>query len=198
VSHRGSLLIVDDEPEVVDLLHDLFQAQGYAVTCALNGRDALVLASLARPDAVILDIRMPGLDGPEVLRDLLLMDDSVAVVMLSGTDDEGLACELLKTGAFDYIRKPFVLDNIERIVELAVLLGRRPMVPDENLPWLCDPRTFIDETPLTGAETPCVCCRERMSPADPTAVRERDGLYHALCWLRRAGHAATDRQLVSS
>jgi len=185
VSHAGSLLVVDDETEVADVLRDLFEEQGYAVTCALNGRDALVLASLARPDAVILDIRMPERDGPEVLRDLLALDDSITVVMLSGTDDEELARDLLKIGAFDYVRKPFILDNLEQVVGLAVLVGKRKMLLDEGAPWQCHSRTFAEETPRDGADTWCGSCRERVSACDTTAVRERDGLYHATCWLSR-------------
>ena len=181
MSHLGSLLVVDDEPEVADLLRDFFEEQGYSVTCALNGRDALVLASLARPDGVILDIRMPDRDGSEVLRDLRALDDSIAVVMLSGTDDEELARELLGAGAFDYVRKPFMLDNLEQVVALAVLLGKRKTLSDDGMPWMCDPRPYADETPCTHGQ--CLRCDEPVRAGDTTAVRERDGLYHAACWL---------------
>jgi DNA-binding response OmpR family regulator len=199
VSHKGTLLVVDDEPEVADLLRDFFEEQGYLVNSALNGRDALVLASLARPDAVILDIRMPDRSGPEVLRDLLGSDDSIAVVMLSGSDDEELARDLLRAGAFDYVRKPFTLDNLEQVVDLAVLVGKRRAMPEEAQPWLCDPRTFADETPSALHDTACLHCSGPVSGADATAVREREGLYHAVCWLGRAGDVtASARQLARS
>src|SRR5262245_4239464 len=110
---KGSLLLIDDEPEVVDLLRDYLEEQGYSVMSALNGRDALVLASLTRPDAVLLDIRMPELPGPEVLQALHALDASIQVVMVSGTDDEGLARDLLRAGAFDYVQKPFVFEHLE-------------------------------------------------------------------------------------
>ena len=61
--------MVDDEAEIVDVLRDFFEGLGYSVNCALNGRDALVLASLSRPDAVILDVRMPGRSGADVLHE---------------------------------------------------------------------------------------------------------------------------------
>jgi len=200
VSQAGSLLVVDDEPEVADVLRDLFEEQGYAVTCALNGRDALVLASLARPDAVILDIRMPERDGPEVLRDLLALDDSITVVMLSGNDDEEIARDLLKAGAFDYLCKPFILDNIEQVVGLAVLVGKRKTLPDDDgSPWQCDSRTVAEETPPGSADTRCGGCRERVPAGDTTAVRERDGLYHATCWLTRfTGSVSPAHQLARS
>jgi DNA-binding response OmpR family regulator len=178
----GSLLLVDDEPQVVDVLRDYFEEQGYSVMSALNGRDALVLASLTRPDAVLLDIRMPDLQGSDVLRELRAMDDSITVVMLSGTDDESLARELLKAGAFDYVRKPFLFDNLDTIVRLAVLVGKREPMRDPPAARAADPGAW------------CAGCQEPVPATDTTAVRERTSMYHAVCWLNRS---ATDRQLAS-
>ena len=118
MSTAGTLLVIDDEPAVADVVRDFFEEQGYSVRCALNGRDALTLASLSRPDAVVLDVRLPDRDGPEVLCDLLALDSSITVVMLSGSDDEELASALLEAGAFDYVRKPFVLDNLQQVLSL--------------------------------------------------------------------------------
>jgi DNA-binding response OmpR family regulator len=185
VTSTGSLLVIDDEPAVVDVLRDFFEGHGYTVNCALSGREALVLASLSRPDAVILDIRMPERDGPEVLRDLLALDDSITVVMLSGTDDEELARELLKAGAFDYLRKPFQLDNLGQVVDVAVLLGRRKTLPDDGAPWPCDSRALAETTPAADIESECGHCQQRVYGGDTTAVRERGSLYHASCWLSR-------------
>lgn len=197
MSTAGSLLVIDDEPEVADVLRDFFEEQGYSVTCAFNGRDALTLASLARPDAVVLDIRMPQRSGPEVLCDLLALDGSMTVVMLSGTDDEELAGALLKAGAFDYVRKPFVLDNLEQVVGLAVLVGKRKtLLPDDGTPWQCGPRTIGDDAPPAEGDTGCGLCHERVRPGDSTAVRERDGFYHAACWLSRFTENAGSPQLA--
>jgi DNA-binding response OmpR family regulator len=191
MSPAGSLLVVDDEPQVADLLRDFFEEHGYAVTCASNGRDALVQASLARPDAVLLDIRMPGRDGPEVLCDLLALDSSITVVMVSGTDDEELACGLLKAGAFDYVRKPFMLDNLQQVVGLAVLVGRRKSVlPDQTTPWQCEARPGAEDTPGPAGGSRCTRCQERVREGDTAAVRERHNLYHAACWLSRATEPA--------
>ena len=121
---RGSILIVDDEPAVAEMLRDIFVSQGYAVDGARNGGDAVMLASLSRPDAVILDIKLPDTTGAEVLTRLRELDDSIAVVMLSGSDDEDLARSLLKAGAIDYIRKPFKFDQLTQAVGLAVEVGK--------------------------------------------------------------------------
>jgi DNA-binding response OmpR family regulator len=196
MSRAGSLLIVDDELQAADVVRDFLEEQGYAVTCASNGRDALVLASLARPDAVLLDIRMPERDGPEVLCDLVALDSSIPVVLVSGPDDEELACALLKAGAFDYVRKPFVLDNLQEVVGLAVRVGRRKPVPDETTPWQCEPRTGADGTPSVDGDAWCGHCHEPVGEGDTAAVRERNGFYHAACWLSRITAHAADAQLT--
>ena len=121
---RGAILIVDDEPAVAEMLRDIFMAQGYAVDGASNGGDALMLASLSRPDAIILDIKLPDTTGAEVLARLQEFDASIPVVMLSGSDDEDQARALLKSGAMDYIRKPFQFDQLLQAVSLAVEVGK--------------------------------------------------------------------------
>jgi DNA-binding response OmpR family regulator len=198
MSQAGSLLIVDDEPQVADVLRDFLEEHGYAVTCASNGHDALVLASLSRPDVVLLDIRMPDRDGPEVLCDLVALDSSIPVIMVSGADDEELACALLKAGAFDYVGKPFMLDRLREVVGLAVRVGRRKPLPDETTPWQCEPRMGADDTPPPESDDWCGHCRERVHEGDTTAVRERRGFYHAACWLSRIGaDAAGTHQLTA-
>ena len=121
----GQLLVVDDEHEITDLLQEHLRACGYAVDVAHDGLEALQLAAARRPDVVLLDITMPGPDGEAVLARLRAIDPTVAVVMLTGNDDEALARRLLRAGAFDYLPKPFQLDVLERVVAAAVAAGRR-------------------------------------------------------------------------
>lgn len=121
----GQLLVVDDEEEITALLEEYFLACGYSVDVAHNGSDALQMAAARRPDTVLLDITMPGLEGSEVLSRLRAVDPTVSVVMLTGNGEEELARKLLREGAFDYVRKPFQLDVLERVVATAVAVGRR-------------------------------------------------------------------------
>src|SRR4026209_2698915 len=100
MSTAGTLLVIGDEPAVAEVVRDFFEEQGYSVRCALNGRDALTLASLSRPDTVVREVRLPDRDGPEVLCDLFARDSWITVVMLSGSGDEELASALLEAGAF--------------------------------------------------------------------------------------------------
>ncbi|HXU89600.1 MAG TPA: response regulator [Methylomirabilota bacterium] len=122
----GQLLVVDDEREITDLLEEHFRAAGYVVDIAHDGTQALVMAAARRPDAVLLDITMPGPDGAQVLARLRALDPTVSVVMLTGSHDEALARRLLRAGAFDYVAKPFRLEVLERVVVAAVAAGRRP------------------------------------------------------------------------
>jgi DNA-binding response OmpR family regulator len=137
---RGAILIIDDEPAVAEMLRDIFTSSGYAVDGATNGGDALMLATLSRPDAVILDIKLPDTSGSEVLAKLRELDDSIAVVMLSGSDDEDLARSLLKSGAIDYIRKPFRVEQLTQAVDLAVDIGKSRPRRGVVLPFHIDRR----------------------------------------------------------
>ena len=121
----GRLLVVDDEHEITDLLQEHFAACGYDVDVARDGAQALVMAAARRPDAVLLDVTMPGPDGAEVLARLRAIDPTVSVIMLTGNDDETLARQMLRAGAFDYVPKPFQLDVLERVVGAGVAAGRR-------------------------------------------------------------------------
>lgn len=192
MNRAGSLLLIDDEPQVVDLLRDFFEERGYSVMSALNGRNALVLASLTRPDAVLLDIR---LQGPEVLRALRAMDASISVVVLSGPDDEDLALDLLGAGAFDYVCEPLVFDHLETVVRMAVLAGKRPPLPEPHAPRPAESWGFAESD--HEDDIWCPRCQGPVTLGDTSAVRERGVKYHAACWLSwTAERTAPGRQLV--
>jgi DNA-binding response OmpR family regulator len=151
---RGSILVVDDEPAVAEMLRDILVSEGYAVDRAANGGDALMLVSLSRPDAVILDIKLPDTSGPEILARLRELDESVPVLMLSGSDDEELA-RALKAGAMDGIRKPFDFDALLRAVALAVEVGKGRARRGVVVPFDPDRRRRVaappEPEPLTSA-----------------------------------------------
>jgi two-component system response regulator (stage 0 sporulation protein F) len=129
----GRILIVDDEKPVLDVLSEYFLAQGYAVHTAVNGSEALVAVQQQRPDLVLLDVRMPEIDGVEVLRRLRRIDDSLAVIMVTANEDLDLARETLKIGAFDYVSKPFDFRYLDRAV--AAGLVQSGSSPEHAAPW---------------------------------------------------------------
>jgi CheY-like chemotaxis protein len=114
-----TILVVDDEFDIVDVLSDLLTAEGYRVVTAGNGREGLARAAETRPDLILLDRMMPVVDGAEMLR--LLHEDpeltSIPVVMMSAAEGRRLSQEL---GCADFLKKPFdlttLLDTVARLV----------------------------------------------------------------------------------
>ena len=99
-----------------EVLTEYFATEGYAVEAATSGAEALTAIRGGRADLVLLDVRMPGLDGIQVLRRIRELDESVPVIMVTANEDVGLAKETLKLGAFDYVAKPFDFDYLDRAV----------------------------------------------------------------------------------
>jgi two-component system, OmpR family, response regulator len=141
MTQPGSILIVDDEPAIGAMLSDHLTAQGYKVDVALHGGDAVMLAALDRPDAVILDLMLPEISGEHIFRDLRALDDSIAIVLLTGMADETLARSLLRAGAFDYLRKPPDFQRLQSAIALAVAAGREKSRPGTVVPFTSDRRT---------------------------------------------------------
>jgi len=112
----GRILVVDDEAPVREVLTEYFVTEGYAVEEATSGVEALTAIRGGRADLVLLDVRMPGLDGVQVLRRIRELDQNVPVIMVTANEDVGLAKETLKLGAFDYVAKPFDFDYLDRAV----------------------------------------------------------------------------------
>ena len=112
----GRILVVDDEAPVREVLTEYFATEGYAVEAAGSGAEALTAVRGGRVDLVLLDVRMPGLDGIQVLRQIRELDERVPVIMVTANEDVGLARETLKLGAFDYVAKPFDFDYLDRAV----------------------------------------------------------------------------------
>ncbi|MBU0495236.1 MAG: response regulator transcription factor [Chloroflexi bacterium] len=102
----GVILVVDDEPKVVKLARDYLERAGFVVHSAADGPQALALAREIKPDLVVLDLNLPGLDGLDVCR-TLRRDSDVPIIMLTARVDEADRLIGLELGADDYIVKPF-------------------------------------------------------------------------------------------
>jgi DNA-binding response OmpR family regulator len=100
------ILVVDDEPKIVKLVRDYLERAGFAVSTARDGNEALMRARSERPDLIVLDLGLPGLDGLEVTRHLR-RDSGVPIIMLTARDDETDKVVGLELGADDYVTKPF-------------------------------------------------------------------------------------------
>ncbi len=100
------VLIVDDEPDYCDALRDLLRSRGFEVAIALSGEEALPAYMQEKPDVVLLDIQMPGMDGLETLRELKVLDQGANVFMVTAIEDDEIVMRAMAEGALDYIIKP--------------------------------------------------------------------------------------------
>ena len=112
------ILLIDDEADILRVLSMSLKADGYRVVTAASGEEGLELFERESPDIVLTDIKMPGMDGIEVLKKIKALNDEVEVIMVTGHGDIDSAIEALQSGASDFINKP-VRDNV-----LAVSLQR--------------------------------------------------------------------------
>ena len=105
------VLVVDDEPQILRGLGTNLRARGYEVETAPDGERALEVAARRRPDVVILDLGLPGIDGVEVIRGLRAWTQ-IPIIVLSARDQERDKVEALDAGADDYVSKPFGMDEL--------------------------------------------------------------------------------------
>src|SRR5205085_2852849 len=109
---KSRILVIDDEAAIRDSLRMTLEYEGYEFLGAATGQEGLTLAEREAPDLVLLDVKMPGMDGLEVLDRLRAMNDSLPVVVVSGHGTISTAVEATKKGAFDFIEKPFASDRV--------------------------------------------------------------------------------------
>ena len=117
---KGRILVIDDDRDIRKILRTILEYDGYTVLEAVDGREGLARVRDEWPDAVLLDIKMAGLDGVEVLRHIRDTDPDIPVVMLSGHGTVATAIETTKLGAFDFLEKPPDRDKILVIIRNAV------------------------------------------------------------------------------
>lgn len=117
---QGRILIVDDEETVRNLLQRILAEVGYDVVTAANGMEALEKVYQSESQVVLLDIKMPGMTGMEVLGKLSADSPDVCVIMITAVLDTQTAVEAMKLGAYDYITKPFNRDDVVQKVQEAI------------------------------------------------------------------------------
>ncbi|MEK7714008.1 MAG: sigma-54 dependent transcriptional regulator [candidate division NC10 bacterium] len=108
--------MVDDEPSILRLLEEALTQWGYQVKSAASGDEALAAIRGDLFDAVLTDVRMPEMSGLDLLREIKRHDDSIEVVMMTGYPTIASAVEALKEGAYDYLSKPLILDELRHLM----------------------------------------------------------------------------------
>ena len=126
------VLVVDDEPSVVEVFREFLSEQGYGLTLAASGEEAVRRLPECRPDIILTDLNLPGVSGLEVMRSAKSIDPEVCVVVVTGYASASTAIDALRQGAYDYVTKPFDLGDVLQIVERG-LANRRLKVLNREL-----------------------------------------------------------------
>src|SRR5688500_6794369 len=119
-SFAGNILVVDDDPDIREVLADRLEALGYRVLTAANGVEGLEVFERQSPHLVLLDIEMPGMNGLEMLGEIRKREHDTAVIMITAYGTIERAVEAMKDGAYDFIPKPFEPDHVALIVAKAL------------------------------------------------------------------------------
>jgi len=122
MASKPTIVAIDDEPEFIDMLKNYFSLRGYDIEIAVRGARGIEIVKEKKPDIVLMDLKMPGIDGDEVLRLLKSMDPSPQVIFITAYDDGGKTkARLLKMGAYAYFDKPLSsLRDLEEAINKAV------------------------------------------------------------------------------
>ncbi|MCJ7703323.1 MAG: sigma-54 dependent transcriptional regulator [Anaerolineales bacterium] len=121
---KGSLLLVDDNEEFLDSTKDVLEAEEYHVATATNGKSAVALMEREDFDLVLMDIKMPGLNGLDTLREVRRSQIKTPVIIMTAYGTTDTAIETMKLGAYDYLLKPFDRDELQRIAADALEVNR--------------------------------------------------------------------------
>ncbi len=114
-----SILVVDDELFVRELLLEFLSSQGYEVALADSGEKALELAQIRPPDVVLMDLKMPGMDGVQTLKEMKKTAPDALAIIMTGYPTIESSIEALRQGAHDYVVKPFKLNDLKSSIEKA-------------------------------------------------------------------------------
>jgi len=158
-SYRASVLVVDDEAAIRDSLHMILEYEGYRVEEAGNGSQALSKVAERAPDAIVLDIKMPEMDGLELLKALRERGYEMPVLMISGHADVATAVEATRRGAFDFFEKPLQRERVLLSLRNAVEAYR---LQSENRTLRVEPEQLIGSAPAMRR------LRETIDKAAPT------------------------------
>ena len=118
---KPRIVAIDDEPEFIDMLENYFGLRGYEINVAVRGAKGIEVVKEKSPDVVLMDLKMPGVDGDEILAMLKTLEPSPKVIIISAYDDGGKTkARLLKMGAYACLDKPIAsLKDLEELVNKA-------------------------------------------------------------------------------
>jgi len=157
-----SVLIVDDEPSIIKSLTGLLMDEGFDVSSASNGFEALKMIEKEAPDLVLLDIWMPGFDGIETLKEIKKTSPFIQVIIITGHGTIETAVTATKLGAFDLIEKPLSIDKMILAINNALNFRR---LEEENR-YLR--KKMLEKNSITGSSQPVKTLKKEIAKAAPT------------------------------
>ncbi|WP_028315873.1 sigma-54-dependent transcriptional regulator [Desulfatibacillum aliphaticivorans] len=175
-----SILIVDDEPSILDSLGGILTDEGFEVVTALNGYEAIKQLSKISPDLMLLDIWMPGMDGLETLKQVRKEHPSVPVVMITGHGTIETAVQATKLGAYDFIEKPLSIEKVVVTINNALNFRR---LEEENL-YLR--KKALEKHSITGFSPAIMEVRNQINTVAPTDS-----------WVLISGENGTGKEMVA-
>jgi two-component system, NtrC family, response regulator AtoC len=119
-SETARVLVVDDRAEMAEMIADDLRARGYDGVAVTSGREALHVLQTERVDVLVTDLRMPEIDGLSLLRSSVALDPSRPVIMMTAYGRLDTAMEATRSGAFQYLMKPFRLEALVRVLDQAL------------------------------------------------------------------------------
>jgi len=175
-----SILIVDDEPSILQTLSGLLHDEGFEVTTAANGYQALKIIENDSPDLVLLDIWMPGLDGIETLKEIKKENPYIQVIIITGHGTIETAVKATKLGAYDLIEKPLSIDKVILAINNALNFRR---LEEENK-YLR--KKTLEKNSINGESSKTIELKKNIAKAAPTDA-----------WILISGENGTGKELVA-
>jgi two-component system alkaline phosphatase synthesis response regulator PhoP len=184
----ATILVVDDEPTLRETVRYNLRREGYTVSLAADGREALAMARAARPDLVVLDVMLPGMDGLQVCR-TLRAESTVPILLLSARGEEIDRVLGLELGADDYLTKPFAMREL--LARIRAMLRRSQMVsiaaPHQAAVWPAEDRAGngVEPAPPVVAGGLTIDAARRRVDLDGTGLTLKPKEFDLLFYLAR-------------
>ncbi|MFH1368939.1 MAG: response regulator [Elusimicrobiota bacterium] len=161
------IIVIDNETGMRKVIAKILVPQGYTVLDADDAASGLAFCGKESPDAVLMDIRLPDMDGPDLLAEIKKINPEIPVIVLSGFGDVDSAIELVKAGAYDHLSKPFKVDALVQMLGKALAkTSQVPAMPGEHL----NTRVSQPQKPGQPAMKPPIAAqREKKGAAKPGA-----------------------------
>ncbi len=175
-----TVLVVDDEPSILQSLGGLLSDEGFEVLTASNGYEALKIIESDSPDLVLLDIWMPGLDGIDTLQEIKKNNPHIQVIIITGHGTIETAVRATKLGAYDLIEKPLSIDKVIVTINNALYFRR---LEEENQ-YLR--KKMIEKNSISGSSPPTQALKQQIAVAAPTDT-----------WILIKGENGTGKELVA-